>query len=436
MYPKILVYGQVFNYSSGGGITQSNLFKGWPKDRIAVLATGHEMNLATTDICNTYYQLGIEEYKWKFPFTLLQKKYKSGLKKIVPLISHDLVKKSSARTFIMKRIFFPLIQWTGIIHTAVQIQLSESLKKWLSDFTPDIIYIQISAIESIKFADTLIDYLKIRSAVHIMDDWPTTLSKGLFRRYWHKKIDTNFRSLLIKIDVKISISDSMSAEYQKRYGITFIPFHNPVETGHWFRPGKNIDIDRAKVILLYSGRIGYGITKTLLIAAAAADLINKSGVNLEFHVQTPSRDEKEFFQLRRFDSVVINPFAEYETLPEIYSNADILLLPCDFNRNGIEYLKYSMPTKAPEYMISGTPVLVFAPEETAVSKFFLKHECGICVCRPDKSELAKAINKLVFDVELRKKISTNSVDYAIRNFDADKIRTDFKKLLNENVYII
>jgi len=40
-YPKILIFGQPFNTYSGGGITLTNLFRGWPKDRIAVASTGH-----------------------------------------------------------------------------------------------------------------------------------------------------------------------------------------------------------------------------------------------------------------------------------------------------------------------------------------------------------------------------------------------------------
>ena len=43
----------------------------------------------------------------------------------------------------------------------------------------------------------------------------------------------------------------------------------------------------------------------------------------------------------------------------------------DFDKKSISFLKYSMPTKASEYMISGTPVLVYSHGETAVSKFFM-----------------------------------------------------------------
>lgn len=73
--PKVLIFGQPFNNTHGGGITLSNLFKGWEKDKIAVAATGHLMYNVTTDVCDIYYQLGNKEFKWRFPFNLIQRNF-------------------------------------------------------------------------------------------------------------------------------------------------------------------------------------------------------------------------------------------------------------------------------------------------------------------------------------------------------------------------
>ena len=37
-YPKVLIIGQYFHTESGGGITMTNLFKGWDKEKIASAA--------------------------------------------------------------------------------------------------------------------------------------------------------------------------------------------------------------------------------------------------------------------------------------------------------------------------------------------------------------------------------------------------------------
>ena len=56
----------------------------------------------------------------------------------------------------------------------------------------------------------------------------------------------------------------------------------------------------------------------------------------------------------------INKKVPYTQLPDVFAKVDLLLLSNDFDNNSITYLKYSMPTKASEYMISGTPTLVYS----------------------------------------------------------------------------
>jgi glycosyltransferase involved in cell wall biosynthesis len=127
--------------------------------------------------------------------------------------------------------------------------------------------------------------------------------------------------------------------------------------------------------------------------------------------------------------VILNPFADYSQIPAIFSNADILLLASDFSSYGIRYLRFSMPTKASEYMISGTPVMVYTPDIVAVSKFFSRNECGYCITKESKDEIIKGIRYLINNEEYRKKISFNAVNLAKERFDAVKVRAEFQKLI-------
>ena len=88
-----------------------------------------------------------------------------------------------------------------------------------------------------------------------------------------------------------------------------------------------------------------------------------------------------------------------------------------------------MPTKASEYMISGTPILVYSHSETAVSRFFNSNECGCCVSEHDQEKLIDAITLLLTNQKYRNRISKNAVRLAAELFDADKVRTKFRDLL-------
>jgi glycosyltransferase involved in cell wall biosynthesis len=162
--------------------------------------------------------------------------------------------------------------------------------------------------------------------------------------------------------------------------------------------------------------------------ASAVEVLNKEGLNIKLHIQTPTEEQSIINMLNEYRCVTINKLAAYSELPKIFSSADILLLANDFDKLGISYLKFSMPTKASEYMISGTPILVYAPEEAAVLKTLKHNECGYCLSKRGKTEIMCAIRFLISNEEYRKKISQNSVNYAKQFFDAEKVRTDFQNL--------
>jgi glycosyltransferase involved in cell wall biosynthesis len=434
MYPKILIFGQPFNNFSGGGITLTNLFRGWPKDKLAVTFIGHGLLNVTTDVCDTYYQLGGEEHRWIFPFNLIQRKFKSGVKKFnenqqeLPINSIQ----KGFRYKIVNGIFYPFLRWIGLFHKISNISLSERMKTWLSEFKPDILYLQASSRETILFATALCDFLKIPAVIHFMDDWPTTISStGLFKNYWSKKIDGELKSLLEKTDLHLSISDAMSEEYEKRYKKKFIPFHNPIDVDVWTPfTKKDFSINKKYVNMLYSGRIGEnGISESVVEVASAIDSLKEGELNIKLHIQTPTKDKRILNQLKKHGCVVINPFAEYKEIPKIFSGADLLLLANDFSTMGMNYLRFSMPTKASEYMISGSPVLVYASDQTAVSQFFSKNNCGFCVTEQDMNGLQNAVQFLINNEEYRKMISRNAVNLAREKFDSNKVRKEFQQSL-------
>jgi len=431
-FPKVLIYHQTFNNFSGGGITLSNLFKGWPIDRIAVVSRVEMMDGVSFEICNTYYQIGKEEDRYIFPLNLIQRESQSGL------LTHALAgglplssQRLGLRSKLVDQFFFPVMNWLGLFHLLSRISLSQKLKDWLDEFKPDILYLQADNRNSVLFVTKLCEYLNIPSVIHIMDDWPSKkTSKRFFGKLWIKKIDKEYRELLNMVDLHFSICDAMSVEYKKRYNKSFIAFHNPIEIDKWLPYTKSdFSLHQKDVTILYTGRIGLGITDSLLEVAAAIDQMNETDFNIKLHIQTPSKQQKTTDLLQNFKCVVINPFVDYSKIPEITSKADILLLANDFSKEGIDFLRFSMPTKASEYMISGTPVLVYASAETAVSKFFKEHECGYCLTQQNSEQIIKAIQFMIDNEEYRKRISQKAIEIAKERFNSEQVRNKFQQQL-------
>ena len=435
-YPRILIFGAPFNSFSGGGITLTNLFKGWPKEKIAVTSTGHVLQDVSTDVCDVFYLLGRDEQKWRFPLNLFQKSFPSGLMKFSKNESSDIQTlniesyRINIRQILVDKLFYPLLHWFGLFHCLSEISFSQNFKKWLDDYKPDILYLQVSSREDILIAIQIFDYLSIPTVIHMMDDWPSTISRnGILKKYWKKKIDKEFRVLLNQMDLFLSISDAMSAEYKKRYDKDFIPFHNPIDISKFSEAGRDKNPGDKIFRILYLGRIGVANKHSISSFANAVSQHNTDSYKIELEIFTPGVNYRESKIIGSLDNVKILPPVGHQMVPALLTQYDLLLLPLDFTKLGFKYSQYSIPTKASEYMISGTPIIVFAPEETAISRFCSDNECGYCITGDDEKRIHDGIDFLITNPEYRKKISNNAVALATKLFDGNRVRKDFQRLI-------
>ena len=424
-YPKILIVGQYCTTRSGGGIIITNLFKGWNKENIAIAAAN--IDNPNFEVCDKYYQLGTLEIKRRFPFNLnrWKKPIKSG-------IIHEKETSTTSPFYTniqnsaLKRIYLRLLHFTGLYHYKYKYKISKEFINWIKEYSPDFIYSQLASVQLIELVSDLRKTLKLPLAIHIMDDWPVTISEmGLFQSYWHKTIDKKLRRLLSDSKVLLSISEAMSKEYMTRYGYNFIPFHNPIDIKFWSLSSKtNYEFNDCFTIL-YAGRIGIGIQNCFFDIAEAIRCLILKGLKIEFHIQSTNFNPV-LDGLIKFDFVKLNTSVPYTELPEIFSKYDLLLLPNDFESKSITYLRYSMPTKASEYMVSGSPILLYSSIETAVTLHALKYHWAYVVCEKNQGKLERAILELYEKKELRIKLANTAKDYAINHFDDIKIREKFK----------
>jgi glycosyltransferase involved in cell wall biosynthesis len=430
-YPKILIFGQPFDNVTGGGITLSSLFNGWPKDKIAVAATGHFLYYVTQDVCDTYYQLGVLEQKWIFPFNLFQRSYPSGIKKFekgTPIVNSR--HKASFRHLFVNAFFYPALNWLGVYHLSSKMSLSASFKKWLGEYSPDIVYIQVSDLNTIHFACELIDYLKKPVAIHMMDDWPETISaRGPLKRYWKRKIDKEFKKLLDKIDVHLSISDAMSEIYQKRYGKEFLGYHNPVDVSRFIQKEDGYKFESPVIKILYVGRIGNANINSIQKFAAAISNYKYKGYSVHFDIYTPDADSREVRKIKVNNYTTIYRPVAHEEIPRLLIKYNVLLLPLDFNKLGQKYARYSIPTKASEYMVSGVPIIIFAPGESAISQLIHKNKCGYYITENSKSGIFKSLDFLIENEGFRKEIAGNAATFARERFESNYVRKSFQNLL-------
>jgi len=430
--PRVLIFGQPFSESSGGGITLTNLFKGWPKDRLASTFIAWDNSSFNTNICDNYYIIGCAEHRWKFPLNLIKRPF--------PVSGHVSIKVEPDIPFKTQKPFFrkalsnlinPILRWGGLYNLASKVSLSGSLKTWIKIFNPDLLYLQVSTLEGIDFASQLIEFCSVPSVLHMMDDWPSTLGRNIFLlNFWNKRVNREFESLLKRIDLCLAISDAMAIEYEKRYGRQFVAFHNPVEIGDLITKDATLtESDVFSFRVLYMGRIGTANRNSIISFARAISGRNSHGKEIKFDLFSKDFNEPSLKCLNKLKAVHLKKPVSHDQVPALLSEYDLLLLPLDFTVNAIRFSRFSIPTKAAEYMASGTPVLVLAPGETAILRFFIENNCGFTLTRCSHSDIQTTVDYIVENKELRKQLSKNAIYIAKEKFEAKIVRTRFQDAL-------
>jgi glycosyltransferase involved in cell wall biosynthesis len=251
----------------------------------------------------------------------------------------------------------------------------------------------------------------------------------LFVNYWGKKIDSEFRQLLDRIDLFLSISEAMSSEYKKRYNRLFKPFHNPIDISKFNNRTREKSEEDKTFRIVYLGRIGVANKHSIHSFANAVSKLQLDAIKVMLDIYSTGVEYSDSRKIDKLKNIRILPPVRHEMVPALLSEYDLLLLPLDFTRSGFKYAQYSIPTKASEYMMSGTPIIVFAPKETAISRFCSDHECGYCITDNSEKSVSDAIEFLVINKVHREKISSNAVRLAAQLFDANKVRNEFQQLL-------
>lgn len=414
--PKVLIVGQYFTTKASDTVTMTHLFKGWGKNNIAVAAGNLEY--PDFEICDNYYQLGNLERKDAFPFNIIsRKKYPNSGPIHEPTQTIYQEEKKKEISF-FKKLYHRSLIASGLVNTQTKFIISKKLEKWIIDFSPDYIYSQLSNLELILFVNELNKKLKIPIAIHILDDWPSTIGKkSLLKKYWNTKINNAFKALMNNTSIFFSIGDAMSKEYYLRYGKKFIAFHNPVNLDFWGVNAKKSYKKNNPFTILYTGRIGNGIRSCFFDIAHAIENLIPKGFDIEFQLQLINTDESATELLKQFKFIKFNEVIPYKELPAKLSGADVLLLPNDFEEKVMPFLKYSIPTKASEYMISGTPVLVYADKDAAVTGHARDNKWAYVVSERNNELLEKAIVELYNNEELRSNLGTIAKTFAQKEFD-------------------
>lgn len=433
-YPRILIVtSSTFNHLTGTGLLLTNLFKGWPIEKISLLYSDNFRH--DEDSCSRIYKLGPKEWKWRWPLSLLDRS-KSGYGPVPGngKGSYGGVtnKRLTAPAKRLKKIYDWCARVAGGEEVFLRIRMSDDLHRWVNEFSPDIIYSHISSLNNIQFNLDLQSTLGIPLCIHIMDDWLSVrYRQGLFASVLRRQYLDGFKRLLGRASLRMGIGPQMCKAYEQRFGYTFLPFYNALDIDEWMsrKTSKENTFNSFRVV--YAGTINTKNVKNLATLSRVILRLNSTRIKIDFKIYTfNARVEVYKPILEKLPVVSVDEAPETdEGMGSLLMNADLLFLPVDFTKVSIERMRYSMFAKLPAYMVSGTPILAYGPPEVAAIDYAIKEKWAYVVSEEDESILETAVTKLLSDALFRERVGHTAQQIARRDFNANKMRRSFHETL-------
>ncbi|RDV03180.1 glycosyltransferase [Undibacter mobilis] len=428
-FPRLLFITPVaFNPYSGGGATFASLLQGWPKSALATIH--NDRAPSPTDTCEQYFVLGPDELDFVFPFNTLR-----GI--------------ASARTETRREAGFEAPdgalrrpRWMDagrkiLLGDSIpeRAHLTSRLTRWINDFRPDLIYTILGSNGMMSLIEQVRARFNIPLVVHIMDDWVSVNHRdGLFAPIERARMTRAVEHAFKAARTCLGISPAMCAAYSERYGRDFIPFQYSLDRTRWGEIRKSDLAVSQPPELLYAGSIFRNAQLDSLIDCAhAVAKLNEAGFPLKLRVATSPANGANFgAQLKVHPNIIVDTAAvDDDAFFRRLAAADALVLPVNFDRASVDFIRYSMPTKVPAYLNSGTPIFAYGSLDTAQIQYARDARWGLTVTERSTDKLQAALRRITADMDLRRLLSHTARKVA-ENHDAHRVRDAFQDLLRRS----
>jgi len=232
----------------------------------------------------------------------------------------------------------------------------------------------------------------------------------------------------------ICITEDMRSKYESMLGRKDIEFlHNGAEDQCFQIPSpKPLTFDSRNPFVfcflggLFSQLHGECIEDVLL---AVKNLRTKFPF-LEFHLYGQLQPKNFLSELLHSKGIthhgIIMPL---DKKYEIMERANCFLIPSSFNPDKNSNYRYSFPTKLPELLGTGRPVLSYGPENTASNRILDRHNLGFRIHKRSVENLEFTLSSIIEDYTQIINDHTSKNKEVIQSFSATMVRSKLTNIL-------
>lgn len=387
-HPKVLVVAHnCFSKTGSNGRTLGNFFDGYPKESLAQFYISNEV--PDSEVCDNYFRVtDVEALKSCYKDTKSGRKIKKEIKtdEKQDMALNNLYKRHRKRTslnYILRNIIWDSSIWKN-----------KEFEKWIDDFNPDIILLQLGDYAfMLRIALKLAKKRGIPLVIYNSEDYYFKDRRSLSPLYHYYRHD-------YKCEVRKLISYSSQSIYnsemlQQTYQSEFQHQSTYIMTSTDITQTENKKTN-SPLIVSYLGNLGVGRHEPLIEIAEVLHKLSPD-VYLDIYGTVPNKEVEKAF--RECSGIRIKGFVPYDEVIRIMKCSDLLVHVENFSDYYQWDLKHAFSTKIADSLASGTCLFIYAPNNMAFSQYLMKNDSACVVIEP--KNLSVAINKLIDDEKYR-----------------------------------
>jgi len=222
---------------------------------------------------------------------------------------------------------------------------------------------------------------------------------------------------LIKNAEVVIVTNEVTGEYlRRRYGDSFRL--EIVRNSAFPEDFENLRIPasgRSPRKILFTGNVYWAQEGAVLNMIYAMDLLRDLPVEFDLYCPQSTGLIRNAVIGRPNVRLTSAPQSE---MPRVQSEADLLFLPFAWGTDAPDIIATASPGKLTDYLASGRPMLVHAPDFSYVARYTQEHAVGIVVDRNDIDVLAGAVREFLQDPDCGNRYVENALNVFKTRHDA------------------
>lgn len=301
----------------------------------------------------------------------------------------------------------------------------EALKRFVSDFNPDIVFCPRLFTPKLKRLETIVSKMTDAPFVAFTADNESSLNCYSWSPlFWLRRL---FIHRIFKMHVKLykhyfMFSEEQAQNYKDEYNL---PTSCLYKCGNFPEP-KDKKVNKP-IRLIYAGRLYCNRWKTLAAIGKALEEINRNGDRMVLDIYTAdvltSRQKKTLMGFNYLK--VHNPITPAQ-LTEEYQKADIALHVESFDKANRLATHYSFSTKIIDLMASSCAILAICWERHAGYQYLQKNDAAFCASSYE--DIQPMLGRICDNPELISEYAMKARKCGIENHSKEKIQNQISQI--------